>query len=120
MPFGINQMYFWVLGTTTEGRTVVIGPFGEESEARINSEDLENSNVFKLKTRDQTKATRSIKQLLRQKGVPTDEALQRVGHPSIRKENNGGLFDGDPFKDDGGEHDQTIYRGIIDKLSGKR
>ena len=74
-------MYWWIK-TTHEGRLVILGPYGTESEA--NEFGLEhfgnNYEAFDLPTRDKARATSMIKARILKQTSNLDTALQRARH----------------------------------------
>lgn len=75
-----RAQYFWVYGkNASTGNSVIVGPFADEDHARDDASNLGDVRVFKLPTRDHSKATRQIKaKVLRTGGVR--EAMQRMNH----------------------------------------
>lgn len=86
--------YFWVFGVTREGRRILTGPFLDELEAANAEDDLEATRRYRFPTKDRTKATRMVKQKLREGGVPTDDALRRIHHEDPEDEEDTDSFFG--------------------------
>ncbi len=53
--------YFWIYGKTRKDKSVLIGPYWDEGRASRIAEKLEDSQLFHLPTKNQTKATRIVK-----------------------------------------------------------
>jgi len=106
--------YLWVFGVTREGRRVLTGPFLDELEAANAEDDLEATRKYKFPTRDRSKATRMVKQKLRETGVPTDDALKRIHHEEPGD-------DYDDFEDSGGGDSNSFLDNAkmrLNQLSG--
>jgi hypothetical protein len=108
---GMFQKYWWVLGTSPAGKGVLLGPFENETDAMEAEGDLEEPKRIKLSTRNQTKATKIIRQKLREQGSSTDAALSRklhakglareMGKESVqsKSQKDTAYLEGDPFED---------------------
>jgi len=75
-----NQSFYYVFGFTKEGRKVCLGPFMDSHEADGKLAELDDGEVFELKTKDLSKATRIIKAELMSRGEDADEALRHMLH----------------------------------------
>jgi len=75
-----DQEFFYVFGFTKEGRKVCLGPMMTQQEADGKLAELDDGEVFELRTRDLSKATRIIKAELMNRGEDADEALKRMLH----------------------------------------
>lgn len=83
MPINVpiaRAQYFWAYGINgSTGKGAIVGPFATEAQAREDVSNLGEVRMFRLPTRDHSKATRIIKaKILRTSGVK--EALQRMSH----------------------------------------
>ncbi|MEM3426777.1 MAG: hypothetical protein QW212_00755 [Nitrososphaerales archaeon] len=79
-PMIYGAVYYYVLGFTKEkGRKVFWGPMSEEDAYRCLGE-LQDGEIFKLKTRDPRRAVREVRDLLIKRGVSPDEALRKLLH----------------------------------------
>ena len=109
----MKKVYFWVLGYSREGKRALIGPYLNEAEANTAADGLDDSEVYKLETRSQQKATKVIKAKLFQESQDMDSALQPQLHDrGLKRESTKfasptsalagsdfKIFEGDPFKD---------------------
>lgn len=75
-----GQKYFWVFGFTKEGKKLVLGPYTLSSEADARLVGLVDGEVFELDTRNESRATRIIKETLMERSGDADEAMRRVLH----------------------------------------
>lgn len=75
-----GQKFYYVFGFTGEGKKVCLGPIMDPSEADGKLAELEDGEIFELKTRDLNKATRIIKAELMSRGEEPDEALRHMLH----------------------------------------
>jgi len=75
-----NQPYYYVFGFTKEGKKVCLGPMMSSQEADGKLAELDDGEVFELRTRDLSKATRIIKAELMSRGEEPDEALRHMLH----------------------------------------
>jgi len=73
-----GQVYHYVFGWTKGGKRVCLGPFVDVQEADNRLAELDDGEVFPLKTRDLNKAVREIKEVLISRGEGADEALRKV------------------------------------------
>lgn len=75
-----GQNFYYVFGFTREGKKVCLGPFMSQQDADGKLAELDDGEIFELKTRDLSKATRIIKAELMSRGEEADEALKRMLH----------------------------------------
>jgi len=75
-----GQYYYYVFGFTKAGKVVSLGPYVNESEASGMLATLDDGEIFELKTRDLTKATREIKAELLKRSGDVDESLKKMLH----------------------------------------
>ncbi len=75
-----NQNFYYVFGFTKSGKRISLGPLMTQQEADGKLAELDDGEVFELKTRDLSKATRIIKAELMSRGEEPDEALKRMLH----------------------------------------
>lgn len=83
IPEAQNELaviYYWVLGYTDGGKRCVLGPCRDSIEAYELADGLNESEVFELKTRDQSKAVKQIRVTLLRRGGTADEAIARQLH----------------------------------------
>jgi len=76
---------YYVFGISDEGKRVTLGPFLDEHKADVVLNDLDNGEIFKLPTRDLSKATRIIKATIASRGHDMDDALSRHRHQLRRR-----------------------------------
>ena len=87
-----GMKYFYVFGFTRDGNKVCLGPYTLEAEANARLAELDDGEIFELDTRDQTRATRIIKEILLERTGNADEAIKKVLHEkgyerSLRRSN---------------------------------
>ena len=73
-----GQKYYYVFGWTKEGKKVCLGPMMSSQEADGKLAELDDGEVFELKTRDLNRAVREIKATLMSRGEEPDEALRKM------------------------------------------
>ena len=73
-----GQKFFWVFGWTKGGKKVCLGPMMTSQEADGRLAELEDGEVFELRTKDINRAVREIKATLMSRGEDADEALKRM------------------------------------------
>jgi len=78
-----GMKYFYVFGFTREGKKVILGPYTLSAEADARLATLDSGEIFELDTRNETKATQIIKEILMQRSGDADEALKRVLHQKV-------------------------------------
>lgn len=84
--FGNTRVHYWyVMGITSKGKTVIIGPFSE-TEAESEGAKLLDAELFSCDTVNISEATRQIKAELIRRGIDPDEAVSRMSHKISGKE----------------------------------
>lgn len=79
-PMIYGACYHYVLGFTRDkNRKVFWGPMSEEEAYRCLGE-LQDGEIFKLKTRDPRRAVREVRDILIKRGTSPDEALRKLLH----------------------------------------
>lgn len=104
------RTYLYVFGSSPSGKKVLLGPFSDKDDAIEAMEDINSPRTFKLKTADQTKAVRIIRNTLRKEGVSVDDVMEnqlhgkglarelgKDGFTPAPKPND--LFSGNPFEE---------------------
>lgn len=76
----LGKKYFWTYGKTSQGKPVVLGPYGGEDEAERMAEKLEDSQVMKLGTKNPQAATRQIKAKLAERPGVMNNVVRRFKH----------------------------------------
>ena len=73
--------FYWLHGKNDEGRVVVLGPFGSESEAEVIGYDkCESFEVVPLTTRNLAEANRRLRMSRLEKGDSLSDVLKRAKH----------------------------------------
>ena len=76
-----KQTFFYVMGVSPKkGKLAILGPFTSAREADDAATTLLDPEIFELKTKDLSKATREIKALILERTEDADKALERVKH----------------------------------------
>ncbi len=75
-----KQTFWYVFGFTKEGKKVILGPKMSAQEADTTLATMDDGEIFELKTRDPSRATREIKAILLERTENPDYAIERMKH----------------------------------------
>ena len=75
-----GNWWYWVSGITREGRVVLLGPYPNERKAMEEAGDLHDVRIEQLNTKNETEASRQMRQKMRQEGMSTDMAIKPQLH----------------------------------------
>lgn len=99
------EKYYWVLGVSPEsGKKALIGPYATEGQAQEAADDLDDTQIYALGTKNQQKAAREIKAKILRRERDLDTALEPQLHErGLQQEGvetkpaSFGLFQGNPI-----------------------